>query len=484
MGGWVMAWKRGLGVGLVALVPALGAGCTDDAEATSELPLGTGAVAGGTGAMVGMVGTGGVPGSGGLAGTGAMAATGGMPGAGGAMDGSGGATGAGGMAGAGGTPAAGGGGTADYHDPGMGAWERVTPADCGIDEGALQDSAVGTYAIFRYGKLCHMKGRDSVGQVYSVTKTLGGTMAGRAAYLTRDIARSGPGTGTIVPEDPATDWLGAVSYNSDATLSHVMAMVGHNRDLSYGAKSYTYDTIGGTQINTMIAVTEKAIGQVGGLPGRASAFVQQELFDKLGMGSSGWGGGSIATGWTANMEDMGRLGVLLVHDGWYGGEQLVGRGWVYRMSHPAFEDANTSYGHLAWLNHRGSAAGIGGNISSGANAEYGDPCAPAAFWPSYPHGISEAPDCLAEMGDCEQTHDVGVFSAQGLGGQFIVMHPGLDLVIVAKNFSGGDGPLGLWAAVRPGLVAMDPAYAGDEAAFCAAYGAGQYAPDLVLPRVP
>jgi hypothetical protein len=78
-------------------------------------------------------------------------------------------------------------------------------------------------------------------------------------------------------------------------------------------------------------------------------------------------------------------------------------------------------------------------------------------------------------------YDVGVFSAQGLGGQFIVGHPGLDLVIAVKNFSNQNGPLGLWARIRPALVALDPMFMGDEAAFCRAYGSGNYAPDLKVP---
>jgi hypothetical protein len=156
------------------------------------------------------------------------------------------------------------------------------------------------------------------------------------------------------------------------------------------------------------------------------------------------------------------------------------------MSHPAHEDANTSYGQLAWLNHRGNASGIGGDIASGSNGPMGDPCAPAAFWPKYPHVGSEAPDCRAMFGDkgCKQTYDIGVFSAQGLGGQFVVVHPGLDLVIIAHNFSNMDGPMGMWNQIRPGLVAMDPKFKGDEKAFCKAYGDGDYAPDLVMPRGP
>lgn len=374
---------------------------------------------------------------------------------------------------------------ADYKDPGTGAWEKVDPSACGLDASKLQDTSIQTYAVFRRGKLCIMKGGDSAGAMYSATKTLGATMAGRAAYLTRDIMRTGPGTGSILHDDKATDWLGSVSYNKAATLSHVMGMCAHSTDLSYGKKTWTYDTVGSTQINTMINVTEKCIKQKPELGSSAQAFMKKELFDKMGMKQSSWSPAlGISSGWNANLTDMGKLGTLLLHDGFYGGERLLSRDWVYRMSHPAFEDANTSYGQLTWLNHRGNAAGIGGNISTGANAPEGDPCAPAAFWPSYPHGLSGAPDCRAKVGTCQQQHDVGVFSAQGLNGQFIVVHPGLDLVIAARNFSGGDGPMGLWKAIRPALVAMDPVYKGDEPAFCAAYGAGNYAPDLVMPRRP
>jgi hypothetical protein len=426
------------------------------------------------GANAGGASTGGASGGGASAGGAPTGVAGGGGGAGGSSGGSG----------AAGTPGAGG-ASASYLDPGTGPWQKVSPEDCGLDSTKLADSGVATYAIFRFGKLCHMKGSDSAGAMYSATKTLGGVMVGRAAYLTRDVPRSAPGTGTILHEDKATDWLGNVSYNKSATLSHVMAMCAHNTNLAYGSKRFSYDTIGSVQINTMISVTEKAISQVPALGTDATAFVRRQVFEKMGMKNSSWSPAlGISTGWTANLSDMGKLGTLLLHDGFYGGERLLSRNWVYRMSHPAFEDSNTSYGQLAWLNHRGNAAGIGGNISTGANAPNGDPCAPPAFWPSYPHGISGAPDCRATSGTCAQQHDVGVYSAQGLNGQFIVMHPGLDLVIAARNFSGGDGPMGLWRAVRPALIAKDPTYRGDEAAFCAAYGAGSYAPDLPMRRHP
>ncbi|MFT3926471.1 MAG: hypothetical protein QM778_28255 [Myxococcales bacterium] len=380
---------------------------------------------------------------------------------------------------------------ANFRDPGTGAWQKVAPSVCGLDASKLT-ADIPNYAIFRYGKQCFMKGSDNVASMFSATKTLGGLMLGRAAYLTRNIPRTGPGTGPILPEDKATDWLRSVNYNSNARLTHVMSMCADNASLDYGQKEFEYDTVGSVQINTLIDVTKKCIKQIPSLGSDASDFVEAQIFDKLGMTKSYWlpvplG---IAAGWYANMSEMGRLGMLLLHDGWYNGERLIASEWVYRMSHPAFEDANTSYGHLTWLNHRGNAHGVGGNILNPPSENLypnGDPCAPAAFWPAYPHGISSATSCLNAVpgGTCSQLYDVGVFSAQGAGGQYIVMHPGLDLVIVAKDYNVENGPILLWNAVRPALVAMDPVYKDKSMQeFCDAYGAGAYAPDLPMARHP
>jgi hypothetical protein len=68
--------------------------------------------------------------------------------------------------------------------------------------------------------------------------------------------------------------------------------------------------------------------------------------------------------------------------------------------------------------------------------------------------------------------------ALGLDVQFIVMHPGLDLVIVAQNFKSDDGVRALWNAVRPAFVAKDRRFRGDEGAFCRDYAANDYAPDF------
>jgi hypothetical protein len=258
-----------------------------------------------------------------------------------------------------------------YHDPGTGPWEMGTPEECKMDTSMI--GGVQNMAVFRYGKLCHTQGGNTTNQNWSATKTLGGVLAGRAAYLVKDVPRMGPGSGPILHEDKAVDWLGTVSYNQEALLSHVMAMVAHNLNLSYGAKSFSYDTVGSVQISSIVSVAMKALMQTSGAPTDDVAFMNQEVFMKLGMNDSSWPGGTIGYGWTGTLEDMARVGVMLVHDGWYGGERFMEASWVYRMSHPSHEDANTAYGQLAWLNNRGGGTSFGAAI---------DQCAPAAFGPS------------------------------------------------------------------------------------------------------
>jgi hypothetical protein len=177
------------------------------------------------------------------------------------------------------------------------------------------------------------------------------------------------------------------------------------------------------------------------------------------------------------MLDMARLGVLLVHDGVWDQRRLISKEWVYKMTHPAFEDANTGYGYLTVL---------------AASRNYSRPridnieiplsgCQPSSIWREFPHTLSESTDCNYDGAySCVQTYDVGVFAANGFGGQLIVGHRGLDLVLVTRDA----GPSLItfpWDMVRSALIAHDPEYRGDEEGFCAAYRAGDYAPDLITP---
>jgi CubicO group peptidase (beta-lactamase class C family) len=366
-----------------------------------------------------------------------------------------------------------------WNDPGTEPFVPVPEADvaaeCKLDINMLKASGYRNGAVFRYGKLCYSNGSiDSPYQVFSVTKSVAGTVMAAAYWETRENDRR------ILPSDPISEWGGTGSTR----ISEYAGMVaGAGSGRTWGSHSFAYDTLG-----TNLAVTrrpmETSLGQ-GSVSGATNLdAVRDNLFDKLGIRGS-WPTGIWGTGANISLTDMGRIGIALSHNGWWNGEQVLDPDWVYWMTHPHWEDGNTSYGMYLWLNHRGNATGIGGTLSaSGAGPPGGDPCAPAAIWQKYPHPPSEATDCMPIDGQsCEQMHDTGVFSAQGLNGQFIVAHRGLDLVMVAQNYSGQGGPLGLWELVRPSLVALDPMFMGNEEAFCEAYGNGNYAPDLLVPPV-
>lgn len=379
-------------------------------------------------------------------------------------------------------------------DPGKEPWQPVPAAEvaarCQLDRtllGQADEKLKKPYAVIRHGLLCHEYYPD--GQLpgptaaWSATKTLGAVTLGALAYQLRDVQRTGPRTGPPSDLDRLDYWVGPHSLNKDALLAHVLAMVAHNKSLAPGQKSYSYDVVGSVQINQLSDVMNNALKQDAArerLGGDLEAFSQRFLFAPLGLSDSVWNEGKadkvLGYSWMTTVRDMARVGLLLLHNGRWGGERLLSEDWVYRMSHPAFEDANTAYGYLTWLNASSNHVdGLGGGQQQGPE----DPCAPVAVHQKFPHPPSEALDCgYSPPYTCMQPHDVGVFYAAGLGGQYIVVHRGLDLVLVVKDLGVAGSSKDLWAAVRPALVALDPKYRGDEREFCAAYASGSYAPAL------
>lgn len=376
-------------------------------------------------------------------------------------------------------------------DPGSGPWTPVPAAQvaekCGLDP-ALLATADATlnrpYAVIRYGQLCHEfypDGADSVAEVFSATKTLGALVTGIAAYETRNLPRSGPKTGPLSDEDRVDYWLDSFGFNHDAHIAHVLAMEAHNRDLSYGHKMFQYDLVGQVQINRLSDIINAALQQDTERLGHdLEEFTNRFLYGPLGMHESIWSNGApdkiFAYSWYTTVRDMARVGLLMLHDGLWSGQRILDAAWTYKMTHPSFEDANTAYGYLTWLNSNSNYPGA----TRAGPKQQGPviPCAPVALWPHYPHGLSEAPDCNYEPPyTCQQTFDVGLWYAAGLKGQYILGHRGLDLLLVVKNLGDTAAVGELWDAVRPALVALDPAYKGDEEAFCAAYSRNAYAPN-------
>lgn len=378
-------------------------------------------------------------------------------------------------------------------DPGTGAWQVVAPADvreeCRLDPellAAADRQLDRPWAIVRYGKLCHEfypSGSDAPTHLFSATKTMAAAVTGMAAYQTRDLERTGRKTGPLRDTDRVDHWLDSFTFNPDARVAHVLGMVAFNEDLSYGRKEHRYDATGDREINRLSDVINTAIAQdPDRLGGDLEEFWQRFMVQKLGMRDSRWTNGErdkiFGYTWFGTVRDMARVGLLLLNRGVWNGERLLDEEWIYRLTHPSFEDANTSYGYLTWL-QANSNYHFGGILGGAKFQAPLDPCQPAAINATFPHGISQATDCNYEAPwSCEQEFDVGVWTANGAGGQLIVGMPGLDLVLVVKDL-GSDAFSGLlWGPVRPAVVAEDPRFRGDDTAFCAAYGAGGYAPDL------
>ena len=360
-------------------------------------------------------------------------------------------------------------------DPGTGPWDLVAEAQvqdvCRLDPELLQQVVMRqdqSFAIVRYGRLCFVSGENAsdgpgVSHLFSATKTLGALLTGAVMYQTRDLPQSSASMGgPLLQWDRMDKWIDLTTLpsrgrvNPDATVAHVLGMVGYSDDLSFGQKRHRYDADGSREINYLIRVIDNVVKQDPQRFGADAVEVKDRLFAKLGFEDSSWNVDFFGYSWYGSLLDMARLGLLALHGGIYNGERLVDTEYIYNMTHPAFEDGSTRYGYLTWLN--------------------GGTCQPRAIHASYPHGISEASDCTD--GNCDQDNDVGVWSAIGAGGQFIVGHRGLDMVVVGKNWGSGGGE-GLFDLVLPSIVAADPKFMGDQEAFCEAYARGAYAPDLV-----
>ncbi|HUF77258.1 MAG TPA: hypothetical protein VMM35_13320 [Longimicrobiales bacterium] len=360
-------------------------------------------------------------------------------------------------------------------DPGTGPWTLLDEDEvaevCRLDYDALEGAmipATASFAVVRYGRLCFVSGPDaSAGAVvthnWSATKTLGALLTGMVMYETRDLPESSARMkGPFRELDRMDKWLdlsalpAEADIHPDATVAHVLAMVGYSDDLSHGQKRHVYDGDGEREINYLIDALDNVVRQDTERFGVSAVSAKNRLFSRLGFEHSSWDVERFGYTWYGSLLDMARLGLVLIHGGVYGGGRIADAEYVYNMTHPAFEDGSTRYGYLTWMN--------------------GTRCSPRAIHASYPHGLSEATDCAD--GDCDQEYDVGVWYAYGANGQYIIGHRGLDMVVVGKNWGNGNEDA-LWEAVLPAVVAADPVFNGDQAAFCEAYARGSYAPDLV-----
>ena len=384
---------------------------------------------------------------------------------------------------------------AGAQDPGTADWQQVprdrVAAECGMDpdvlDAALPKFIHTPFVVIRHGKLCWEGGWPGGStekyQVYSVTKTFGAMLFGMVASRSTKLRDTDPVTDWIPPSE-----LGKI--NPKAKLAHVLAMTSTSADLRPGHKdAWSYDTFGDREINRLEGVMNRAIAaEPERFPGVKNVveLAQKELLDPLGMTSSSWAGGGIASNLYSSVRDMARLGQLVLQRGRWQGRRLIDEEYLYRMTHPAFEDANTGYGYLTYVN----AAANWSWPTSTADTY----CAPYGEWPGYPHRpFYEWPNTNGGVpGERRQTYDIAHTFASGTGGQKFIVYRGLDMVIAIRNGAGSvneedqlvdqfNGHKTIWNAVRPAILKYDPVYKDDERGFCAAYRRSDYAPDLREP---
>lgn len=365
-------------------------------------------------------------------------------------------------------------------DPGTGPWQLVpasnVAAECKLDPALLQQAnrTLGLpWAVVRYGKLCHEyypNGSDPRSATYSTTKTMGALTIGALIHQSKSLPASTTRKRGPLNEFQRVDhWLDSFTFHRDSTTAHVLGMVSDaSTSLNYPYRQWQYDTVGSDAINRLSDVVNTVVAQDTTRFGtNIGGFWRRYFSQPLGLENSIWGSSesskNFATSWETTIRDMARVGLLMLNGGVWNGQRLVDANYMYNLAHPAFEDAHTGYGYLTWGNED-------------------DSCAPKPIHKTYPHGpVSGAPSCLRAEG-CSQTYDTGVFYAAGLGGQYIIVHRALDMVIVVKNSGGQSGsePARFWNALRPAVLAHDPVYRGNPTGFCTAYGKGNYAPDLKL----
>ena len=165
-------------------------------------------------------------------------------------------------------------------------------------------------------------------------------------------------------------------------------------------KVWTYNN---AAIQTLDRVVSTATGQ------ETRAFAAERLFGPLGMTHTQMtadpaGNTNAFFGTQTTCEDLARFGYLFLRNGRWGDDQVVPRSWVKAAVGQSSQDHNAAYGLLWWLNRRGP---IIGPLATDAP---GQPVPP--------------------VGQTMPGLPANAFTAQGLGGQMVLVDPRSETVVV------------------------------------------------------
>lgn len=212
--------------------------------------------------------------------------------------------------------------------------------------------------------------RDHNYELYSVTKTLTALTFGILA-----------GDGRIAASDAAAKWIlkahpefeQALSDKKSIELGHLLSMSSgllykqvEGSDPLYFQAPNRLKVALGTEPRippaTRFEYTDANPVMVGAAIAAAAGqpedrYAEAHLFKPLGMRNYRWTGadqtGTVSGGWGMRLRaiDMAKIGMLMLNDGKWQGQQVVPAAWIRQMSTPSSKATAQDYGYYTWINH-------------------------------------------------------------------------------------------------------------------------------------
>lgn len=316
-------------------------------------------------------------------------------------------------------------------------WERADAAEMGFDPAAL-DAVAATaeeldstcFVVTRRGRIVGEwywggDAADTTHEVYSVTKSFTSTLVGMAqADGDLDIEDSASeyidewaGTDAeavtirnLLSNDSGREWSFGLDY-SELPQAADRSQFAIDLDQQYPpGEAWSYNN---AAIQTLDRVVSVATGEV------TADYAASRLFEPLGMDDTSMSadpsGNSTNAffGLQSTCEDLARFGYLFLRDGAWDGEQIVPAEWVEEATGAPSQEHNAAYGYLWWLNTEGRLLS-----------------------PLQAVTPTEAPEEV--VGQIAPGAPEDMYTAQGLGGQIVMVDPGSETVVVRL----GSGPAG------------------------------------------
>lgn len=316
-------------------------------------------------------------------------------------------------------------------------WERADAGEMGFDTAALEAVAATAeeldstcFLVTRRGRIVgewYWEGDDAstTHEVFSVTKSVTSTLVGMAQA-----------DGDLSIEDSASEYIDEwAGTDAEAVTIRNLLSNDSGREWSFGldytelpraadrtqfaidldqqyppGEAWSYNN---AAIQTLDRVVSTATGEV------TADYAATRLFDPLGMDdtemtmdSSGHSTNAFF-GLSSTCEDLARFGYLFLRQGAWEGEQIVPAAWVEEAIGAPSQEHNAAYGYLWWLNTEGRLLS-----------------------PLQAVTPTEEPEEV--VGQIAPGAPDDMYTAQGLGGQIVMVDPGSETVVVRL----GTGPAG------------------------------------------